>query len=258
MSRYFNSFVNAAGFCIVLLHMLCGFSGCGRDNMFVLARNSESPYVIVLTNEASPSEKHAAEELQHFIKLAAIVELPVVGEDEPRAKEPCRIFIGAGNLVNSGFKIQNSEFEDEGFIIRTIPCEDSTPDIVIAGARKRGTMFGVYTFLDLIGFRWYTNRFTWFKDQNGVCRVLDPETGNMNPVTLRVPDLDEKVFPAFIYRYPSITEARDVDWAARNRVNALLDDTRGGRVRIQCHHTFEWLIPRSLYKEHPKYFPMNN
>jgi len=49
----------------------------------------------------------------------------------------------------------------EDFVIRTVSGDGPYPDIVIAGGRLRGTMYGVFTFLDKLGFRWYTNRKTW-------------------------------------------------------------------------------------------------
>ena len=87
---------------------------------------------------------------------------------------------------------------DEGFVLRTVDAAEAT-DIVIAGGRRRGTMYGVYTLLDRLGFRWYTNRKTWF-----------PEGA-----ALRLTPVDEVGGPVFMYREPFINEAFDADWAAR-------------------------------------------
>jgi len=246
--------------CIISVLTVYGLSGCGSGKTFILASEGESPYAIVLSGQASPSEKHAAGELQSFVKLATEAELPIVGENDPRAKEPSRIFVGAGDLANSiitsGKPIDMEKLGDEGFIIRTVPGEGSKQDIVIAGGRLRGTMYGVYTFLDHLGFRWYTNRKTWLPHE-----VMHAYSGvnNSKPGTLRFPQFDEKVIPPFLYREPHINEAFDGDWAARNRMNgrsAGLDETRGGSVRILSMHTFTRLMPSSLFKEHPEYFPL--
>jgi len=101
----------------------------------------------------------------------------------------------------------------------------------------------VYTLLDRLGFRWYTNRKTWY-----------PEAA-----VLRLAPVDEVGGPAFMYREPYIHEAFDADWAVRNRVNSMsarLDESRGGRVGVHGVHTFGRLIPVSLYDEHPEYFPL--
>ena len=230
-----------------LIIFSCLMNACGFKKDFILANNGTSSYKIVLSKEASLSEKHAAKELQHFIHMATKTTLPIVDENESAAKEPLRIFVGTGELLKSVFpanqELEQSEWQklgDEGFILRTIPTGAATPDVVIAGGRQRGTMYGVYTFLEHIGFRWYTNRKTWYPEKE----------------ILRVPQLDEKETPAFVYRYPYIYEAFDLDWGARNRINSRLDATRGGSVSLQAHHTFERLIPVSLYKTHPEYFPL--
>ncbi len=230
-----------------LFIIVCLINSCGEKKDFVLVSHGASSYKIVLSKEASMSEKHAAKELQHFIRMATNATLPIVDENERFAREPQRIFVGAGDLLKSVFPA-NEEFEqdewqklgDEGFIIRTFSTGEDAPDVVIAGARQRGTMYGVYTFLEHLGFRWYTNRRTWYPDED----------------ILRVPTLDEKEIPAFIYRYPYIYEAFDLDWGARNRINSRLDETRGGSVSLQAHHTFERLVPPSLFKQHPDYFPL--
>ena len=159
-------------------------NACGFKKDFILANNGTSSYKIVLSKEASLSEKHAAKELQHFIHMATKTTLPIVDENESAAKEPLRIFVGNRRAFKKVFfqqirnwnNLNGKKLGDEGFILRTIPTGAATPDVVIAGGRQRGTMYGVYTFLEHIGFRWYTNRKTWYPEKE----------------ILRVPQLDEK------------------------------------------------------------------
>jgi hypothetical protein len=211
---------------------------------FVLAAHGESPYAIVLADEASPSERHAAHELQHFVQLATGARLPLIDEGASQAHRPPRIFVGAGRLVAQlpGTALEREALGNEGFVLRTVGPA-TPPDLVIAGGRRRGTMYGVYTLLDRLGFRWYTNRKTWY-----------PEGG-----VLQLEAMDEQGGPAFMYREPYIKEAFDADWAARNRVNshsAQLGAAHGGKVGVLGVHTFNHLIPYSLYQEHPEYFPL--
>jgi len=214
---------------------------------YPLVEKGTSSYVIVSSLDASPSEKHAAKELQALLKEATGVQLPLVDEKSPRAAEPMRIFIGSNTLTDELLAprkpVNWEELGDEGFILHTMKKRGVQPDIIIAGGKLRGTMYGVYTFLDRLGFRWYTNRKTWYPEGS----------------TLKMPHFDETVIPPFMYREPYISEAQDADWAARNRVNSIsaaLDETRGGRVGVIGVHTFDQLIPASLFKENPEYFPM--
>ena len=215
-----------------------------EEKRFVLADGSESPYVIVLADRATAPEGHAARELQHMVQLATGTRIAIVEEGAPRARRAPRIFVGFGEAVGKllGGKVDLQDLGREEYILRTVGTT-TPPELIIAGGRPRGTLYGVYTLLDQLGFRWYTNRKTWY-----------PEGG-----VLEIAQLDEGGAPAFMYREPYIYEAFDADWAARNRVNSMsakLDEARGGRVGVHGVHTFGHLIPYALYKEHPEYFPL--
>jgi hypothetical protein len=226
-----------------------------------ISAHGKSEYAVVVSDSASLSEQFAAHELIYFIRLASGAEVPLVRESDARAQRSPRFFVGRGKVAKSC--IDRSGPVDwaavaplqENFLIRTVPSSAGKPDILIIGGSRRGTLFGVYTFLDTLGFRWYTNKYTWFKSDKKI-KVL---SGNANPreqVKLVIPPLSIFTGPRFYYRYPYIAEAHDLNWAARNRTNGVLDDQRGGKVSMQCHHTFDQLIPPELYKDHPEFFPL--
>lgn len=229
-----------------LAWMVATASAATPADPFVLTEDGRSPYTIVLAADASASEQHAAGDLQDLLLQATGATLPIVSEEEAQARVAPRIFVGAGTLARerlaTGAPVDWEQLGDEGFVLRSIEA-GAAPDLVIAGGRRRGTMYGVYGLLDRLGFRWYTNRKTWYPQADAL--VLAP--------------LDEVGGPAFMYREPYIREAFDADWAARNRVNSMrasLDEARGGRVGVHGVHTFDTVIPDSLYDEHPEYFPL--
>ncbi len=232
-----------------------------HSETITIAENGRSEYVVVVADSSSASEQLAARELAHFIHLAGGALLPVVSESDARSLSSPRFLIGRGKLADRRLSesgpVNWTDFgpQQENFIIRTISSAAGKTDIVIAGGRRRGTLFGVYTFLDTLGFRWYTNRHTWFKSKSD-CRLLPAETNSRNPVKLVTLPLAMVSGPRFLYRYPYIAEAHDLNWAARNRTNGVLDQERGGKVSMQCHHTFDRLIPPELFKSHPEYFPL--
>ncbi|MCD6308977.1 MAG: DUF4838 domain-containing protein, partial [Candidatus Latescibacteria bacterium] len=220
---------------------------CSMDGTFEIAADGESPYTIVLSGRASPSEKHAADELKNFIREATGAELTVVGENGAGPGTTPRILIGMGpaaeTLLAGTGPVDIDRLGDEGFVIRTVAGNRSRPDIVIAGGRKRGTMYGVYTWLHRLGFRWYTTQITRLPEGKRVAAQV----------------INERFVPPFMYRVPYITEAFDPDWSARNRVHSggdPVDEKRGGKVEILGSHTFDKLIPPELYREHPEYFPL--
>src|SRR5208337_2406535 len=118
----------------------------------------------------------------------------------------------------------------EGFVLRT-----KGNYVLIVGGRQRGTMYGVYTFLEKLGCRWFTRDLS----------VIPKKP------TLTVEPLDEMHKPAFEYREPFFTEAFDKDWAARNKMNGAsmtLDESTGGKVVYYPFvHTSYLILPPDKY-----------
>ncbi|MCC7351286.1 MAG: DUF4838 domain-containing protein [Phycisphaerales bacterium] len=209
-----------------------------------LTRDGASAYAIVLSGDASPSERHAATELRQFIKQISGADLSIV--TEPPAFPEKMIMLGAGPALDStGATIDLNALGEEGFVIKTIG-----PHLVIAGGRQRGTMYGVYAFLeDVLGCRWYTPQVSRIPRQP----------------TIVVESLDIQNRPAFEYRDVYFksdgADARDPDWAARNRCNGVtpeLDEAHGGHITYgQFVHTFDLLIPPEQYaSSHPEYYAL--
>lgn len=208
----------------------------------VLAEGGQSPYVIVIAEKASPSERYAAEELQKFVNEMTGVSLPVVVDTEAAREE--EILLGANRRLESlGVEIPWDRLGAEGYVLRTVGKK-----LVIAGSKVRGTLYGVYSLLeDHLGCRWFAP---------GVSRI--PKCDR-----LVIPPLDEIKVPVLEYREVFTYDCFDGDWAARNRVNssaARLEEKHGGKVRFGRGffvHTFERLVPPAKYfDQHPEYFSL--
>lgn len=205
-----------------------------------LVKECKSGYTIVLPKDASPSEEHAARELKSFLFRISGARLPIMTEGEWLPKK--MILLGDGETLRSlGVAIDFEDLGDEGFAIKT-----TGPHLVIAGGRLRGTMYGVYTFLEeVLGCRWYTSH---------VSHIPNKPTIILKPL-----DIVQK--PDFEYREPFYSDAFDADWAARHKANgnsAQLDKARGGKVIYYPFvHSFAGLVPLDKYfKDHPEYFSM--
>ena len=204
-----------------------------------LTEDGKSEYAIALSESASPSERHAARELQKFLAEISGAELPIV--DGGKASEHM-VVLGDGEQLRAlGLSIDFSGLGGEGFVIKS-----AGPHLVIAGGRLRGTMYGVYTFLEeVLGCRWYTSR---------VSRIPKKPSLTLGPL-----DIAQK--PDFEYREPFYFDALDGDWAARNKANssqARLDEARGGHpTYYQFVHSFYRLVPPDEYfEEHPEYYSL--
>jgi hypothetical protein len=207
-----------------------------------LVENGKSDYVIVTAANASPSEKHAAAELQRFIREISGAELPIV-TDAGNLQEHEIILGQNAHLKPAGVEIDFTKLGNEGFTIRT-----SDERLIIAGSALRGTIYGVYTFLEnYLNCRWFSSRLS---------RI--PE----NP-TVVLAQIDDTQVPVFEYRDDYYTDAFDGDWSARNRMNssiASLKERHGGKVNyFPFVHSFYTLLPPDKhFAEHPEYYSEQN
>jgi hypothetical protein len=201
-----------------------------------IAANGQPKAVIIVAENAIPSEKHAAEELASFLKQvtgAAFTVGSKAGDGQ------ARLLIGpdAAKIADTGFSIEG--LGAEGIVIRT-----SGKDLILAGGRPRGTLYAVYTFLeDHVGCRWWAP---------GVSHIPSKPT-------LAFDKLDVRYIPPLEYREPFWFSGFDGDWAARNKSNGAtprLEDKHGGKHVIEGFvHTFNLLIPPATYfKDHPEWF----
>ena len=209
----------------------------GAPASLKLAANGRTDYTIVVAKEASLSERRAAAELQNFLGEITSARFPVALDGSTPSGN--LILVGRSRITD-GLKL-NIPYEKlgaEGFAIKT-----AGRHLVIAGGRQRGTMYGVYTFLEKLGCRWVA------RDASRIPKL---------PV-LTLPPVDAIETPSFEYREPYMEEASDKDWAARNKTNgcfAKLDESTGGKIRYYPWvHSFYGIVPPGKYfKDHPEYF----
>jgi hypothetical protein len=218
------------------ISLYCASAVCCLAANLRLVENGKSDYSIVIAADASQSERHGAEELQKFLEQMSGARLPITTHTQRRM-----VLVGnSPALENLNLRIPFADLGPEGFVLKT-----SGHHLVIAGGRLRGSMYGVYTFLENLGCRWFTPELS---------RI--PKTR-----TITVGPLDEKQTPAFEYREPFFSEALDRDWAARNKTNGSyqrLDASVGGNVQYYPFvHSFDLLLPPSRYfDQHPEYFSL--
>jgi hypothetical protein len=204
-----------------------------------LVDQGRSVYSICTGSEAPAPERRAAEELQRFMEQMSGARLPVTADCRP-ALIPY-IFVGDSAALRTVLpNLTLRSFGSEEYVLKT-----AGKHLVIAGGLPRGTLYGVYGFLDRLGCRWFT------ADVSRIPR---------RPA-ITIPSLDIREKPAFEYREPFFTEAFDRDWAARNRTNgnsSRLDASTGGKVEyFPFVHSFYQLVPPGKYfQEHPEYYSL--
>ena len=206
-----------------------------------LAQNGVSAYRIVLPPDASPSEKWAAGELASHLFEMTGAKFPVSKFD---AAAPS-IFVGPGPEAKRLCPDVNwNGLGDEGYVIRTVGR-----DLVLAGGRKRGSMYAVFGLLeDHLGCHWFTP---------DVKQVPRRETLELQAVS-------EKVLPTFEYRNVHNFNVVGPVWMARNRMNDCygehlpVAEAYGGKRYFYpfVHSLFNFVPPEKYFAEHPEYFSL--
>lgn len=197
-----------------------------------LFKDGQTDYTIVLSKDASATERTAANELKTLLGQISGATFNVrTGTLIP----PKAIYVGW--TAETG--VTKSAADDEGYTYKTIG-----DNLYIYGGSKRGTMYGVYAFLEReLGVRWFTSSVT------KVPRLRQ----------YALPQLDHSERPVIRQRLDFYYEAlRHYDWAAHNLLNTqyLLADTKYGKMDAYWGiHTFKTLIPPETYfNTHPEYF----
>jgi hypothetical protein len=204
----------------------------------VITHNGRSSYLIVTPDAKSSAVDYAAQELQGFLRQLTGVDLPVVAEKNAGRKPafmlgPCRRSIKAG-LVGEA-----SQLQADGVLIRTVG-----KDIALLGSNERGTLYSVYVLLEkFLGVRFVA----WD------CTVVPRQA------ELRLPELDYRHAPPFMYRETLYFNSFPREIAARQRLNGpytKCDASTGGKIAFFPYvHSSCLLVPEEQYfKDHPEYY----
>lgn len=211
---------------------------------------------IVLPDQATPTERFAAGELQHFIARLTGATLPV--QSETNAWPADSFLIGrcaaaTGLLARLAHPIR--DIQDDSFLL-----EPGPNGLRLLGGADRGTLYAVYAFLERQGCRWY---------EPGPAGEFIPHRDTLDRPTESV--LERPVFAVRdIGRGGGKTPEETLQviaWGVRNRLNRMFAlrqhpawQERGGQVVWQhvCHNA-PWMVPNEKYFDtHPEYYSLYN
>lgn len=212
------------------------------DAELVLAAGGRSDYRIVVPTDPPLSTSTAAAELQTFLRQISGAKLEIVEESAPPQDK--EIVVGnSARLAGLAPGLDLDGLGPEGCVVRT--CGSS---LIIAGGEPRGTLYGVYGFLqDHLGCRWFTPQISRIPAQARVA----------------VGPIDERRAPPVQYRNYILNGTDDPYWCARNYFNGFNSSCTpelGGKVsHWQYGHSFQALVPaEEHFKDHPEYFDLTS
>ena len=184
---------------------------------------------IVISNDATASERYAAEEFQTLFNQATQLELPLETANENTSNNDRQIFIKASNTL-----------DDEEIDITV-----DQKQILLSGGVGRGVLYAVYQFLEeLVGIRFLTADHIYVSDAS----------------ELKVPCGRYTYNPPFSFRWSYYRENSNVpEFAAKRKVNTVTNAEKlGGKTPQQLiNHSFHVLVPYGTYgEEHPEYYAL--
>jgi len=213
-----------------------------------LAREGRTVYSIVESVAATEPEKYAARELAEFLNRVTGATYPIVAESAASGRGQ-RIYVGWTRFA-AGNGVTSSTLGEEEWVVRTVGDE-----LIITGGRPRGTLYGVYEFLEReVGCHWL--------DRNTEIIPSKP--------TLAVGPLNVRKKPWCWQRWlHSPTGTPDDAWRFLVRNKNLRYDFRGRRDFFPegafyplngspgIHHTFSMFVNgNDWFKTRPEYFSL--
>ncbi len=207
------------------------------ENALRLADEGRSEYVIVVAADCAPAEKTAASELQAYIAAMSGVTLPIVPDSEAAAAH--EIVVGVTNRAEVGAYEKEDSFR----------VHSQETSLYICGGSPRGTLYGVYHFLESLGCRFF---------------AVDVETIPTQKTIAVLPETVIEMTPAFDYRDVYWSCAFDPDFSAKLGMNASVNsglgrymtEELGGGISYAEHlvHSMMYVVTTDMFAAHPEYF----
>lgn len=205
----------------------------------VIIDNGTSSFCIVTAENPDECIVTAATELQTYLEKISGAKLSIVTENN-LSDESKAILVGETELEKDIVEIDRSSIKADGFRLYS-----DGDYFIIAGADSRGTLYGVYTFLEeYLGVRWFTPTLEVVPENEDV--IIDA-------------DIDRTVEPSFSIRRNDCAGTNDAH-RARTKMNVSFwkpATAYGGALTyVVWDASLPSLVPDSLFAEHPEYFAL--
>lgn len=211
-------------------------------------KNGKSKFIIVPVAD-NPAARHAAEELQQYVKKSSGVTLEIWAQNDITASSA--IYIGGKVGVKKGVvqDVTQMDLNLDGYVIGI-----SETDIYIEAQNDRGLIFGVYGFLE----KYFHIRFF-----NTGCEAV-PQTSDLDiqPCVF----FDKPAFSMRSYLNGALYEygAKDLDLHTKLRLcneHIKVPAQYGGRCPMDGRkgtHNMHRYVPKEIYMEnHPEFYAIN-
>jgi len=196
-----------------------------------LAKDGATGWKIVLPDEPTIVEKTAARELSEHLKLVTGADFQTIAEKDVPAGGKSLIFVG------NTAKAPKKDYKFDAILIKM-----DGGNLILAGHKKRGCLYAVYSFLqDVVGVRWWAPEDTFIPKK---------------PTLVVADDLVVSYAPQMISREMYHRDAQPTVFSARMKGNGFLAPEYGGAVRIVnfVHSFYKYLPPEKYFDAHPDWY----
>lgn len=205
-----------------------------------IAEDGETDWAIVTAENPDECILTAVDELQTYLNKICGAEFEHISENNlPQGKNA--IVLGETQLEDGILTIDRENIKVDGFRLFS-----NGEYLFIAGKDSRGTLYGVYTFLEeYLGVRWFTPTLEVVPESEDI--VVDAS-------------IDRLVEPSFEVRRNDCAGTNNAH-RARTKMNVSfwqeVPEYGGALTYVLWDVTLDVLVPDSLFAEHPEYFAMN-
>ncbi|KAA0006622.1 MAG: DUF4838 domain-containing protein [Thermoplasmata archaeon] len=221
---------------LIIFSLFMNFHPSSND--LILAENGVAYYAIYYGENESIIIRHAAEELAHYLEEITSADFEITNDPNIDKK---LIIIGRNNTLTEAIedKMEFSSIIADGF---KIMAHDG--NIYISGKIDRGTLYGVYYFLDVyLGVKWLSPDFEVVPKKN----------------TLKVDAMNDLQNPRFLYREIFSMDTDDAYFRQHNRLNGCRGETHReyieyppeintwSRYAPQGEHNFQDVVSAEYY-----------
>lgn len=204
-----------------------------------ISGRSIGDYVIVIPENALEVERYAADELKKYIDIASGTDIAIKIDSEPVSD--CEILVGETSRRPKDPSLEEEEYE----------IAATKGQLSICGGKGRGTLYGVYTYLEkYLGWRWFSID-TELVREEAAREIWAGEVFRQKPY--------------YEYRNCMFNEAQaNHELKAKLKFNTAIgkksSEKLGGSVEYCLHvHTFNRLCPPKVYfEEHPEYYALRD
>lgn len=202
-----------------------------------IVENGKSDFVIVTNDNPDATIITASKEMQSYIEKISGAKLSIITESNYKSEQKA-IIIGETAIENDVVNIDRENIKKDGFLVYS-----NGDKLFISGAESRGTLYGVYTFLeDYLGVRWFTPTLEVVPENKDI--IIDAKINRL-------------VEPSFIIRRNDSIGTNDA-YRARTKMNVSFweeaTDYGGALTYVLWDVTLDKLVPDDLITEHPDYF----